>query len=59
MTCREALRFPGDVAGTDQFAEDSLELFTADLERAPDVFEVNPPLVWTREEIAEHALGLD
>lgn len=59
MSRHEALRFPGDVAGADQLAEDALELLAADLERASDVFEPNAPHVRTRQQIAKHALGLD
>ena len=39
MSVHEAPRLPGDVAGTDQLAEDSLQLPTADLEPACDMFE--------------------
>jgi hypothetical protein len=59
MFGHEAPRFSGDVAGADQFAEGSLQLFTADLERACDMFEPNLTLVRTRQQIAKHALGLD
>src|SRR5215472_5088276 len=59
MSGHEAPRFPGDVAGVDQLAEDSLQLPAADLERACDMFEPNVPLVRTRQQITKHTLGLD
>jgi hypothetical protein len=57
MSGHEAPRFPGDVAGGDQLAEDSLQLPTADLEHACDMFEPNVPLVRTRQQIVEPPLA--
>ena len=59
MPGAEALLFPGDVAGADQFTDDPLELSAAYVERARNVVELNPPLVRTRQQIAKYALGFD
>ena len=55
MSVHEAPRLPGDVAGADQLAEDSLQLPTADLERACDMFEPNAPPVRPRQQIGAMA----
>lgn len=49
----------GDVVGADQLAENALELLAADARRPADMVKADLPVVRTRQQIAEHAFGLD
>ena len=59
MPSPEALLLPSDVAGVNQFTDNPLELSATYVERACDVVELHPPLVRTRQQIAEYTLGFD
>ena len=59
MPGAEALLFPGDIAGANQFTDDPLELSAANVQRARNVVELNPPLVRTRQQIAKYTFGFD